>query len=133
MNNTYPMNPEHTILLVEDDKALSKILAYELTKSGFRVVQAWNGEEALLKLKTEKPDLVLLDLMLPVMDGYDVLQTMKASATWKHIPVIILSNLGQDSDIKQALALGAEDYFVKANIALFTLPEKIRPYLKKSV
>lgn len=125
------MNPEHTILLVEDDKALSKILAYELTKAGFRIVLAGDGEEALRKVKEEKPDLVLLDLMLPIMDGFDVLQAMKENAVWKHIPVIILSNLGQDSDIKQALDLGAKDYFIKANIALFTLPEKIRPYLTK--
>lgn len=116
-----------SIIVVEDESFLSKVLAERLEDEGFgRIDVAGNGEEALAKIKQHKPDIVLLDMILPKMNGFEVLEVMQADNALKKIPVLVLSNLGQDQDIEQAKKLGARDYIVKSNFSLQKVVEKIR-------
>lgn len=116
-----------SIIVVEDESFLSKVLAERLEDEGFGQIDvAGNGEEALNKIKQHKPDIVLLDMILPKMNGFEVLEAMQADSTLKKIPVLVLSNLGQDQDIEQAKKLGARDYIVKSNFSLQKVVEKIR-------
>ncbi len=124
------MDKQKTILVAEDDQLYASVYQNKLGKEGFNVVLAVNGVEALKKTKELKPDLVLLDLIMPEMDGFTALEKMKADPETKKIKVIVMSNLGQDSDIKRAKELGAEEYFVKASISIQDLVNKIRDYLK---
>jgi two-component system response regulator VicR len=119
------------ILVAEDDKFLVNVLLSKLSKEGFEVIHAFDGEEALAKVCEKKPDLVLLDLVIPVKDGFEVLKEIKADEALKDIPVIILSNLGQDEDIKRGQELGAEDYLVKTNLSLGEVVEKIKQHLSQ--
>ncbi|EKD88845.1 MAG: Response regulator receiver protein [uncultured bacterium] len=115
-----------SIIVVEDESFLSKVLAERLEDEGFgRIDVAGNGEEALAKIKQHKPDIVLLDMILPKMNGFEVLEAMQADSVLKKIPVLVLSNLGQDQDIEQAKKLGARDYIVKSNFSLQKVVEKI--------
>ena len=117
------------ILMVEDDIFLRKIYRDKLVRAGFEFVEATNGEEGLNKVFSEKPDLVLLDLILPRKNGFDVLAEMKMNVTVQRIPVIILSNLGQETDVKRGLALGAEDYMVKTDVTLAEVVERVKEVL----
>lgn len=119
-----------TILLVEDERSLSEVLGYELKRSNFDVEFAYDGEEALEKLEKIKPDLILLDLILPKINGFDVLEKIKRDFDTRSIPVIVLSNLGSDDDIKRAIKLGAVDYYVKAQHPLLEIVEKISKFLE---
>ncbi|MCH7492604.1 response regulator [Patescibacteria group bacterium] len=123
------MSKTYKILLVEDDLSLLKIYSNKLKISGFDVSVAITGDEALRKVKTELPDLVLLDLILPGKDGFMVLEEIKSDPKTKKIPVVILSNLGQESDIKRGKELGAIDYLVKSDIGLMDLVAKMKRYL----
>jgi len=115
--------------MVEDDIFLRKIYRDKLVRAGFEFVEATNGEEGLNKVFSEKPDLVLLDLILPRKNGFDVLAEMKMNVTVQRIPVIILSNLGQETDVKRGLALGAEDYMVKTDVTLAEVVERVKEVL----
>src|SRR3990167_3635027 len=106
------------ILLVEDDRFLIKAVYTKLTQKGFEVVLANDGDEAISKAKTEKPEIVLLDMVLPKKSGFEVLRELKGNPETASIPVFILSNLAQDQDIQEGKALGAEDYIVKSNTSL---------------
>jgi len=117
------------ILVAEDDKFLLAAYAAKLKTSGFDAVLASDGEEAVNKTKTEKPDLILLDLVMPKKDGFDVLYDLKNNPETKNIPVIILSNLGQEEDIAKGKKLGAVDYLVKSNIAIKDVVSKIKEIL----
>ena len=118
------------ILVVEDESFLSKVLAERLEDEGFKQVDvAGNGEEAISKVKEHRPDIILLDMILPKMNGFEVLETLKADPKLKIIPVIVLSNLGQDQDIDQAKAMGAVDYLVKSNFSLQKVVQKITEVL----
>jgi len=119
------------ILVAEDDKFLSKAYAAKLKKSGFEVALAVDGEEAISKARTDKPDVVLLDLVMPKKDGFDALYDLKQDKITQSIPIIVLSNLGQEEDIKRAKELGAEDYLVKSNIAIQDVVDKIKQVLSK--
>jgi len=119
------------ILMIEDDKFLRKIYRDKLTRAGFDFIEATNGEEGLNKVISESPDLVLLDLILPRKNGFDVLIEMKRNENTKKIPVIILSNLGQESDIKRGLELGAQDYLVKPEISLSEVVDKVKEWIIK--
>ena len=123
------MSKTYKILLVEDDLSLLKIYSNKLKISGFDVSVAITGDEALRKVKTELPDLVLLDLILPGKDGFRVLEEIKSDPKTKKIPVVILSNLGQESDIKRGKELGAIDYLVKSDTGLMDLVAKMKRYL----
>ena len=103
------------ILLVEDDKFLRELLVRKLEAVGFKISTAVDGREALKKVKEELPELVLLDLVLPGVDGFDILKEIKEDSTTSKIPVIILSNLGQREEVERGLKLGADDYLIKAH------------------
>ena len=120
------------VLVVEDDMFLAKILSTKLEKEGFSVVLAFDGEEALNKLKKEIPDLILLDLILPKKNGFEVLEEIKLDDKLNKIPVIILSNLGQQSDVVKGKELGAVDYLIKANFSLDEVISKIKEHLIKA-
>lgn len=113
------------ILVVEDDTYLANAYRVKLTKAGFEVDNALDGEEALQHLSTFAPDLILLDLVLPKKDGFAVLSEIKTNPAFSSIPVIIASNLGQKEDIEKGLQLGAKDFFVKTDLSLNNLIEKI--------
>lgn len=102
------------ILVIEDDKFLSMVLKGRLEHEGFVVSQALDGEEGLKMIRSIPPDLILLDLIIPKISGFEVLETMHADPQLEKIPVVVASNLGQDSDIQKAKSLGALDYYVKA-------------------
>ena len=114
------------ILVVEDDRFLREAAEAALRRQGFTVLVASDGEEGLRVARAELPDLVLLDLIMPGLQGFEVLKLLKAEATTSAIPVIILSNLGQDSDVKKAMEAGAVDYLVKANLALDMLVARVK-------
>jgi len=125
-------NKKQKILMIEDDKFLRKIYRDKLTRAGFVFIEATNGIEGANKIISEKPDLVLLDLILPRKNGFDVLIDMKRNLNTKNIPVIILSNLSQELDIKRGLSFGAEDYLVKTDISLSEVVDKVRGWLVKT-
>jgi len=114
------------IIVIEDDPLLLKALNIELLSNDFEVLSAKDGEAGLQLIRKEKPDLVLLDLVLPKMHGFEVLKSLKNDKNTEEIPVIILSNLGQFSDVKKGLDIGAKDYYVKASTDLSELSEKIK-------
>jgi DNA-binding response OmpR family regulator len=113
------------ILLAEDDRFLRRAAEARLRQQGFEVLTATDGEEALRVARAERPDLVLLDVVMPRLQGFDVLKALKRDAVTARIPVIVLSNLGQERDVEQAIALGAEAYLVKAHLSLQDLVQKI--------
>ena len=116
------------IVLVEDDDILSKVLYAELTDAGFEAFQAFDGEAGLELVRSKRPDLVLLDLVLPKKHGFEVLEELKKSPDTNNIPVIILTLLGEDEDIKKGLRLGANDYLVKSSHATAEIVEKIKNF-----
>ncbi len=117
------------ILLVEDDKFLRELMTRKLLDLNYDVIVAVDGEEGLQKIKEEKPDLVLLDLILPEMNGFEVLERAKNNPETVTIPVIILSNLGQGEDIERGLKLGAKDFLVKAHFTPQEIVSKLNSYL----
>ena len=113
------------VLIVEDDVMLNKIYQTKLGIVGYKVFAAYDGEEGIKKMEETLPNIVLLDLMLPKKNGFEVLETVKQNIKLNHIPVIILSNLGQGDDIERGRALGADDFLVKSNVKLETVLEKV--------
>ena len=120
----------YKILLIEDNPAMNKVYRNRLTSEGFEVVSAMDGQEGLDAAIKDKPDIVLLDLVMPKMDGFDVLVEIRKKYSKKKLPVIILSNLGQKSDIEKADKLGSNDYLVKADFSLIDAVKRIRQQLK---
>lgn len=118
------------ILIVEDDKFLRELITQKLIKEDFEVSEAVDGEEGIRKIEEEKPDLILLDLILPSIDGFEVLSRMKKESTLASIPVIILSNLGQKDDVERGLKMGAVDYLIKAHFTPGEIIDKIKAALK---
>ena len=118
------------ILIVEDDKFLRELIARKLTDEGFEIVEAVDGEDGIKKIKETKPDLVLLDLILPNIDGFEVLSRVKGDVSLASIPIIILSNLGQKEEVEKGLELGAADYLIKAHFTPGEIIEKIKNILK---
>jgi DNA-binding response OmpR family regulator len=119
-----------TILIIEDDKFLRELIAQKLLKENYEISEAVDGEEGIKKIREEKPDLILLDLILPGIDGFEVLSRMKSDEEISSIPVIILSNLGQKEDVERGLNLGAKDYLIKAHFTPGEIIEKIKKILK---
>ena len=119
------------IFIAEDDQFFSNAYRVKLTKDGFDVKLVADGQELLNLLKTEKPDIIILDLLMPVKDGFETLKEIKTDPSLKNIPVIIASNLGQKNDIDQGLSLGAVDYIIKSDLSLEDLVAKIRTLLAK--
>ncbi len=119
------------VLIAEDDKFLVSAYRLKLEKEGVEVEIALDGEEALEKLKSFKPDVMLLDLMMPKVDGFEVLERLKKEGGIQ-IPIIVASNLGQAEDVERAKKLGAVDYVVKSDIALDDLIAKVKSYAKST-
>lgn len=119
----------HTLLIIEDDDFLRSLAVSKLEKEGFKVLMAADGQEGLNLAQEHKPSLIILDLMLPIMSGFEVLEKIKQDPTTADGKVIIFSNLGEETDIKKCLDLGANDYLVKANFTLDELVEKIQSLL----
>ena len=120
------MDSSKKVMVIEDDKFLSSLIKTRLEKEGFTVVQAFDGEEASNLLRQDTPNLIVMDLIMPKMNGFEVLQTISVTPELAKIPVVILSNLAQDSDVEKARALGAREYFVKVKISIDDLLEKIK-------
>lgn len=118
------------ILLVEDDAFLAGMYVTKLTMEHFEVELANDGATGLAKAEELVPDLILLDVLLPKMNGFDVLKRIKEQPALKDIPVILLTNLGQKSDVTQGLDLGAADYLIKAHFMPSEVVEKIKRYLQ---
>jgi len=118
-----------TVLLVEDDTFLSGMYVTKLSLEGFNVQLASDGEEGLRQAIAVKPDIVLLDIVLPKMDGFHVLEGIKKNPDTKKIPVILLTNLGQKDDVDRGLSLGAVDYLIKAHF----MPSEVVAKVKKIV
>ena len=118
------------ILIIEDDKFLRELIGQKLIKEGYDILEAVDGEKGIKTIKEEKPDLILLDLILPGMDGFEVLIKIKEDAGMAQIPVIILSNLGQKDDIEKGLKMGAVDYLIKAHFTPGEIIDKIKVVLK---
>lgn len=117
------------ILIVEDDRFLVKAYKIRFGKIGFDVAVEENGKSGLAKAKKFKPDLIILDLMLPKMNGFEFLAAAKKDEAIKNIPVLVLSVLGQKADKEKALSLGAKDYFVKTDYTLEEIVKNIDKYL----
>ena len=117
------------ILFIEDEPILQKTIGEVLGQEGYEVLEALDGEEGLLTAKREKPDLILLDLILPKKNGFEVLQELKADEETANLKVIVLTNLESSQDVERALALGATNYLVKANYDLEEVVAKIKELL----
>ena len=118
------------ILLTEDDEFLSSLIKNRLEREKFEVKVAKDGDEVLAMLKTYQPDLILLDIILPKKLGFEVLEEIQSNKSLSHAPVMIMSNLGQDSDIQRAKELGAVDYFIKAKVVIDDLINRIKSFLE---
>ena len=118
------------ILIIEDDKFLRELIARKLLDEGFDIVEAVDGEEGIKMIKESGPDLVLLDLILPSIDGFEVLARVKEDTSIVPVPIIILSNLGQKEEVEKGLELGAVDYLIKAHFTPGEIIEKIKNILK---
>lgn len=123
--------PTH-VLLVEDDAFLANIYQKKFELEGFKITVADNGEAGLDAAKKKQPDIILLDILLPKMDGFTVLEQLKKDTKTKEIPVMLLTNLGQKDDVEKGLALGAVDYLIKAHFKPGETVEKVRAALAAS-
>ena len=104
------------ILIIEDEEYLAELYRFKFEQGGYTVLEARNGKEGIALARQTKPDLVLLDIVMPVLDGYQTLKLMRADNETKHLKIYILSNLGQAAEIQHAINDGADGYFIKANI-----------------
>lgn len=120
------------ILIIEDDFFVRDLYDRELTRDGFKISTAEDGAEGLLKAVEEKPDLILLDIMLPKMSGLDVLKKVKEKEGVKEIPVVLLTNLGQDNVIREGFSLGAVGYLIKAAYTPSQIIDEVKKFLKEA-
>ncbi|QQG45569.1 MAG: response regulator [Candidatus Sungiibacteriota bacterium] len=123
------MTENKKILLIEDDVFMVGLLVHELQEAGFEVVTAKTGVEGIKKFPEVKPDLILLDILLPDQNGFDTLRTIRRQPGGPGTKVIVLSNLAEWSDVEEAKRLGALDYLVKTNFSLEEIVEKIQSAL----
>ncbi|MDO8604633.1 MAG: response regulator [bacterium] len=117
------------VLIVEDDEHISKVYEIKFAKEGIASCLVRSGEEAIPKIISERPDLILLDIMLPKKDGFSVLEDLQKNPDIANIPVVVLSNLGQQVDQDRALALGAKEYLVKVDYPIQEIIDKVKGYL----
>ncbi len=117
------------LLVAEDDQFYANLYRTKLEKEGFGVVTAANGKETLELLKKHNPNLIILDLVMPEMDGFEVLKKIKEEKSLHDVPVIILSNLGQQEDIDRAQALGVFKYIIKSNVSIHQMVESVEEAL----
>ncbi|MBZ1356396.1 MAG: response regulator [Candidatus Nealsonbacteria bacterium] len=117
------------ILVVEDDKFLRELITQKLSREGYDVYEGVDGEDGVKKAKENKPDIILLDLILPGIDGFEVLAKIKEDSDLVNVPVVILSNLGQRDDVERGLKLGAVDFLIKAHFTPGEIIEKVQKIL----
>ena len=122
--------PEKKILIVEDDKMISSMYETKLKQEGFAIFTAADGQQGLEMAIKEKPDIVLLDIILPAMDGFAVLQELRLNPGTKNIPIIMLTNLGTSEDKEKGEKMGATDYLVKANLTPAQVTDAVKKYLE---
>ncbi len=127
---THDESGKPKILVVEDDSFLAGMYLTKFGLEGFDVELASDGKEAVKKAGEWMPDMILLDIVMPVMDGFAVLEKLRTEKTTREIPIILLTNLGQKSDVERGLALGASDYLIKAHFMPGEVIEKVKRYLK---
>lgn len=125
------MGDKKTILLVEDDAFVSDIYQTKISSEGYEVVLAENGLEAMKKLENIIPDLILLDIVMPYMDGMETLQKIKAEERLKKIPIILLTNLSDKEKIEEAMGAGADDFLIKSHFTPSEVISKVNMLLKK--
>lgn len=123
------MNTDKKILLVEDDDNLAGVYSVRLEAEGFKVARVANGEDALAKAIEYKPDLILLDIMMPKVSGFDVLDILRNTPETTKTKVIMLTALGQDSDKAKAMQMGADDYLVKSQVVVADVVDTIKQHL----
>ncbi|HEX7586083.1 MAG TPA: response regulator [Patescibacteria group bacterium] len=123
------MENKNKIMIVEDDSFVMDIYQTKLSQEGYTVIEARDGLDAIKKLEKEKPDLILLDIIMPNMDGLEVLKKIKADEKFSNIPVILLTNLSQKEEINLGLGLGANDYLIKSHFTPSEVLEKIKIHL----
>lgn len=119
------------ILLIEDDSFLINMYSAKFEIEGYSIFVAEDGVEGLEKTQKLNPDIILLDIVMPRMNGFEVLEKLKADGVTKNIPVVILSNINQMEDISKGLSLGAEDYFIKAHFVPSEIVKKVENILNK--
>jgi DNA-binding response OmpR family regulator len=127
-NSMNTLNSLKKILIIEDEKTLARALGFKLTYSGFEVKTVFNGEEGVALLRQEKFDLVLLDLIMPKMDGFMLLATLKVEKI--RVPVMVLTNLSQENDIKRTKEYGVKEFIIKSNTPIATIVERVAKFLK---
>lgn len=120
-----------TILVVEDDTAYANVYMRKLSKEGYNVVIEGNGDKAMGRVREKKPDLILLDLVMPGKNGFEVLQEIRSHKEFDGIKIIVASNLSQDIDIEKAKHAGADDYFIKSNVSVPEMIQKVKTVLSK--
>jgi DNA-binding response OmpR family regulator len=125
-------NIKKKILIVEDEPTLSSVLKARFEKEGIEIDQAKDGVEALMLLKQKKYDLVLLDIILPKMSGFEVMESLKNDPNASSIPIVIVSNLGQESDVQKGEMLGAIGYFIKAKLSIEELVSKVKEFFAEN-
>jgi DNA-binding response OmpR family regulator len=123
------MDNKKKVMIVEDDSVLANALELALRDEGYEISVATDGEEAERMIKKELPDLILLDLLLPIKNGFEVLKVMRQSPDTKDIDVVILTNFEQETSIDEGMKLGAKDYIVKANIDIKDIPAIVKKYI----
>lgn len=114
------------VLIVEDEAPLSTALAEKMRKEGYEAEVAKNGQEGLEAIKRNKPDIILLDVIMPIMDGMSMLRNLRTDNEAKDIPVIILSNLSDSNDILQAMQNNTYDYLIKSDVTLEVIVDRIK-------
>lgn len=119
------------IIIIEDEKILANLLRKKLELEGYEALIAWDGKEGLDMIKKEKPDLILLDIVMPEMDGFEVMEIISKNKELKKIPLIIISNSGQPVEISRAQELGAVDWLVKAEFDPLEVINKVKKQLDK--
>ncbi len=119
------------ILIIEDDDFFRELIRKKLVSEGFEVAEAVDGEKGIEIIKESHPDLVILDLLLPSIDGFEVLSKVKSDATIAQTPFLVLSNLGQQEDIERGLRLGASDFLIKSQFDIDQIMEKVKGILNK--
>ena len=126
MNDPPKKSQKAKVLVVEDDTFLSGMYVAKLGLENFQVVLASDGKQGLKMVGEEKPDLVLLDIVLPKISGFEILRLMKKDKATRDIPVILLTNLGQKKDVEKGFALGANDYLIKAHFMPSEVVDKVK-------
>lgn len=119
-----------TILIIEDEKFLLEMYQSRFEKDGYQVLTAMSGRKGLELAQKEKPDLIILDILMPGMDGYEVIKKLKKDSQTEKIPILVFSNLGQPEEINQGLKLGADDYIIKTDLTPSELINKVEIMLK---